>query len=123
MSQKWHQFHDLNSTTPTTTRLLTTGGQRYDLWRVALKEFDRAPVLGVGADNYQFGYYRERATNRNLDDPHSFVFALLAESGIVGTALFALFLLGTARRSAGVGDGWAKMRGAQPRRLPRSARC
>jgi hypothetical protein len=106
VSQKWHQFHDLNSTTPTTTRLLTTGGQRYDLWRVALKEFDHAPVLGVGADNYQFGYYRERATNRNLDDPHSFVFALLAESGIVGTALFALFLLGNI---TAIGRGWRRL--------------
>ena len=110
-------------TTPTTTRLLTTGGQRYDLWRVALKEFDSAPVLGVGADNYEFGYYRERATNRNLDDPHSFVFALLAESGIVGTALFALFLLGNI---TALGRGWrrlGRMRGARPRLPPRSVRC
>jgi O-Antigen ligase len=106
VSQKWHQFHDLNVATPTTTRLLTTGGQRYDLWRVALNEFDGAPVLGVGADNYEFGYYRERATNRNLDDPHSFVFALLAESGIVGTALFALFLLGNI---AALGRGWRRL--------------
>ena len=112
MNQKWHQFHDLNNTTPTTTRLLTTGGQRYDLWRVALNEFDSAPVLGVGADNYQFDYYRHRATNRNLDDPHSFVFALLAESGIVGTALFALFLLGNI---TAIGRGW--------RRLGADARC
>jgi tetratricopeptide (TPR) repeat protein len=106
LSQKWHQFHDLNSATPTTTRLLTTGGQRYDLWRVALKEFDSAPVLGVGADNYEFDYYRDRATNRNLDDPHSFVFALLAESGIVGTALFALFLLGNI---TALGLGWRRL--------------
>jgi hypothetical protein len=112
LSQKWHQFHDLNTATPTTTRLLTTGGQRYDLWRVALNEFDSAPVLGVGADNYEFGYYRERATNRNLDDPHSFVFALLAESGIVGTALFALFLLGNI---TALGRGWRRL-GADARR-------
>jgi tetratricopeptide (TPR) repeat protein len=106
VSQKWHQFHDLNAATPTTTRLLTTGGQRYDLWRVALNEFDSAPVLGVGADNYAFGYYKQRATNRNLDDPHSFVFALLAESGIVGTALFALFLLGN---MTALGRGWRRL--------------
>ena len=112
LSRKWHHFHDLNSTTPTTTRLLTVGGQRYDLWRVALKEFDSAPVLGVGADNYEFGYYRERATNRNLDDPHSFVFALLAESGIVGTTLFALFLVGNI---GALGRGWRRL-GADARR-------
>ncbi|MFZ0387136.1 MAG: O-antigen ligase family protein [Solirubrobacteraceae bacterium] len=106
LSQKWHQFHDLNSATPTTTRLLTVEGQRYDLWRVAVNEFDSAPVLGVGADNYSFDYYRDRATNRNLDDPHSFVFALLAESGIVGTVLFALFLLGNI---TALGRGWRQL--------------
>ena len=99
--QKWDQFTSLKSTTPTTTRLLTVGGQRYDLWRVAVKEFEGAPVLGVGADNYWFGYYRDRATNRNLNDPHSLVFALLSEDGAVGVGLFVVFLggLGAVLRS------------------------
>jgi hypothetical protein len=112
LSHKWDQFRSLNSTTPTTTRLLTVGGQRYDLWRVALKEFDGAPVLGVGADNYSFGYYRDRATNRNLNDPHSLVFALLSEDGIVGVGLFALFLGGIA---AVMSRGWRRL-GARERR-------
>jgi hypothetical protein len=108
VSRKWDQFRSLQSTTPTTTRLLTTGGQRYDLWRVALTEFAGAPVIGVGADNYAFGYYRSRANNRNLDDPHSLVFALLSEDGIVGTALFVLFLGGIA---GAMRSGW---RGLEP---------
>jgi hypothetical protein len=94
-SEKWDQFRSLQSSTPTTTRLGTVGGQRYDLWRVALKEFEGAPLLGVGADNYPFGYYRDRRTNRNLEDPHSLVFALLSEDGLVGIGLFMLFLGGT----------------------------
>ncbi len=94
--KKWDEFTSLKSTTPTTTRLLTVGGQRYDLWRVALKEFESAPLFGVGADNYAFGYYRMRRTNRNLNDPHSFVFALLSEEGTAGVILFALFLAGVA---------------------------
>jgi hypothetical protein len=93
---KWDEFTSLQYSTPSTTRYLTVGGQRYDLWRVALKEFDGAPLLGVGADNYSFGYYRERATNRNLNDPHSLVFALLSENGAVGTLLFIVFLVGMA---------------------------
>jgi O-antigen ligase len=92
--KKWDQFRSLQSTTPTTTRLLTVGGQRYDLWRVAVKEFAGAPLQGVGADNYSFGYYRDRETNRNLDDPHSLVFSLLAENGAVGVLLFVAFLGG-----------------------------
>jgi tetratricopeptide (TPR) repeat protein len=94
LQHKWHQFHNLNAATPTSTRYASVGGQRYDLWRVAMKEFDSAPLIGVGADNYSAGYYRYRSTNRNLDDPHSLVFSLLSEEGLVGTGLFAVFLAG-----------------------------
>jgi O-antigen ligase len=100
---KWDQFRDLNASTPTTTRYASVGGQRYDLWRVAVKEFASAPVGGVGVGNYSFSYYRERATNRNLNDPHSLVFGLLSETGAVGVALFAMFLVGIAATMRG---GW-----------------
>ncbi|MGA2928666.1 MAG: O-antigen ligase family protein [Solirubrobacteraceae bacterium] len=109
---KWDEFRSLNSATPTTTRLLTTGGQRYDLWRVAIKEFESSPLVGVGADNYSFDYYVDRATNRNLDDPHSLLFSLLSEDGIVGIALFALFLGGLA---GALRDGWSRLTPAQRR--------
>jgi hypothetical protein len=92
---KWDQFRALNgNTSNASTRLVSVGGQRYDLWRVALKEFASSPVLGVGADNYTFDYYRERETNRNLTDPHSLLFSLLSELGIVGTGLFLAFCAG-----------------------------
>jgi tetratricopeptide (TPR) repeat protein len=111
--QKWDQFRNLNeSTTTASTRLLTTSGQRYDLWRVALKEFDSAPILGVGGDNYSFGYYQQRATDRNLNDPHSLVFALLAENGIVGVGLFLVFLGGIA---ATMRSRWSSLTPAERR--------
>lgn len=92
---KWDEFRQLNgSTTTGSTRLLTVGGQRYDLWRVAAQEFAASPVLGVGAENYSFGYYRDRETNRNLSDPHSLLFSLLSELGIVGVGLFCAFIAG-----------------------------
>ena len=118
VSGKWDQFRSLQSTTPTSTRLLTTGGQRYDLWRVALKEFEGAPVLGVGADNYSFGYYRYRRTNRNLNDPHSLVFALLSEDGVVGVALFVLYLGGIA---TAIRRGWPRLAVAERRPVVASA--
>lgn len=92
--RKWDEFTSLQSTTSTSSRLLSTGGQRYDLWRVALKEFSGAPAGGVGAGNYAFDYYRYRRTNRNLTSPHSLLFALLSETGIVGLLLFVAFLGG-----------------------------
>lgn len=104
VQHKWDQFRQLNAnTTSGSTRLLTVGGQRYDLWRVALKEFAGAPVGGVGADNYSFAYYRERKTNRNLTDPHSLLFSLLSETGIVGFGLFCLFVVGCV---AALRRGW-----------------
>jgi O-antigen ligase len=113
--QKWDQFRNLNQTTTSaSTRLLTTSGQRYDLWRVAIKEFQSAPILGVGGDNYAFGYYRQRQTNRNLDDPHSLVFGLLSEDGIVGIGLFLLFIGGIA---AVLKRGWSKLTDPEKRHV------
>jgi O-antigen ligase len=60
------------------------------------------PLLGLGLNN--FSVYYELVTGRTDWGPHSFYVALLVETGIVGTALFAAFVvflfrrLGVARR-------------------------
>jgi hypothetical protein len=88
-NDKWDEFRDVNGSTSTSsTRLGSVGGQRYDLWRVAWKEFSSAPIGGVGENNYAFDYYEQRRTDRNLEDPHSLPFRLLSETGIVGFLLF-----------------------------------
>ena len=113
--KKWDQFTSLSANSnPSSTRLVSVGGQRYDLWRVAVKEFESAPILGVGSDNYEFGYYQHRKTNRNLDDPHSLLFALLAENGIVGVVLFLGFLGGMA---AVIRRGWPAMSESERRHV------
>jgi O-Antigen ligase len=113
--KKWDQFTSLSANSnPSSTRLVSVGGQRYDLWRVAVKEFESAPILGVGSDNYEFGYYRGRKTNRNLDDPHSLLFALLSENGAVGVVLLLVFLGGIA---AVIRRGWPTMSPAERRNV------
>ena len=113
--KKWDQFTSLTANSnPSSSRLLSVGGQRYDLWRVAVKEFEGSPILGVGSDNYEFGYYLDRKTNRNLDDPHSLAFALLAENGVVGVGLFLVFLVGMA---AVIRRGWPTMRDSERRHV------
>ncbi len=98
---KWREFKSLQTTTGTATRYTSTGGQRYDLWRVALNELRANPFGGVGEGGYQFDYYIQRASNRNLDDPHGVLFQIGGELGGVGLLLFLLIplgLLGSLRR-------------------------
>ena len=79
-----------------TTRLGSTGGRRYDFWRVAVEQFRDAPILGVGEGSYRIGYYELRRTNRNITDPHSLPMRVLAETGIVGVLLLGALFAGLA---------------------------
>jgi len=96
VQDKWEQFTDLNAASTGSTRLTFAGGQRSDLWRVSLRELSGHPVAGVGAGGYPFDYYRERHSDRNLDDPHGLPFQILGELGLVGALLFATFVVGAA---------------------------
>jgi hypothetical protein len=88
---------------PGSTRLFSGGGNRYDYWRVAWLEFRSAPVIGVGAGNYDPGYYLHRRTTESITQPHSIELQTLAETGLVGALLLAAFLVAIAlglRRTA-----------------------
>ena len=91
-ADRFEEFRSLQSISSDTSRFASLGGQRYDLWRVALDEFASQPVTGVGAGGYPFDYYELRKTVRNTSDPHSLPLRLLAETGLVGGALFACFV-------------------------------
>lgn len=54
------------------------------------------PFLGLGLNN--FAVYYEFVTGRPDFGPHSFYVATLVETGVVGTALFAVFVLWIFRR-------------------------
>jgi hypothetical protein len=92
IQQKWEDFQKVPERGAELQQLISTGGERYDLWRVAAQEFTAHPVLGVGEGGYAAGYYMDRASARNLTDPHSLPLALLAETGIVGALLVGMFL-------------------------------
>lgn len=68
------------------------GTSRYDVWRIALKQFAAQPVGGVGADNYLAGYLRERRTVETARYPESVLLRALSETGVVGGLLFFGFL-------------------------------
>lgn len=111
---KVDEFKTLEYQSEGQTRLGSTGGQRYDLWRVALDEFSSAPVRGVGEGAYTVRYYADRRTDRNLSTPHSLPFEVLAQLGVVGGLLLAAFLLSAAlallrgfRRASSSEQRWA----------------
>ena len=90
------EFRSLETAAPGESRLAFGGGQRSDLWRVALREVSSRPLTGAGEGNYSFRYYRERRTDRNLSTPHSLVFELPAQTGLVGLLAFLAALAGVA---------------------------
>lgn len=90
---QYDAFVHLAPTSSGGARLFSGGGDRYDYWRVALKEFSSSPIDGVGAGNYDPGYYLHRRTTEAITQPHSIELQTLAELGIVGAVLLAAFLL------------------------------
>lgn len=90
---KLEEFNDVEPEAVSgSTRLGTVSGQRSDLWRVAWDQFGEHPLVGAGAGSYQFAYYRDRHTDRNLSDTHSLPLRLLADMGLIGATLFAIWL-------------------------------
>jgi hypothetical protein len=63
------------------------GSYRYDFWRVSLAEFKRHPIAGIGADNFQEPYLRQRRSSQEPRYPHSVELGVLSQTGLVGTLL------------------------------------
>src|SRR5665811_2445904 len=75
------------------------------------------PLLGLGLNN--FSVYYEFVTGKTNWGPHSYYVALIVETGLVGTALFAAFLWWVFRRLRA-----ARALGrAQPAEDPPKERC
>ncbi|MCK9249365.1 MAG: O-antigen ligase family protein [Solirubrobacteraceae bacterium] len=88
VDRKVSEFTNLEQTAQTgSTRIGSVSGQRYDLWRVAWREFVDHPLVGVGEGSYRTGYYARRATDRNLTSAHSLPLGVAAELGLVGIGL------------------------------------
>jgi hypothetical protein len=85
---------------------LQTGGRsttaHFGVYDFVPQVLHQHPFFGLGFNN--FSVYYEFVTGKTNWGPHSYYVALLVEGGLVGTALFALFLwylfvrLGVARR-------------------------
>ncbi len=90
---QYSAFVHLARASHSNNRLLSGAGNRYDYWRVALIEFRSAPIGGVGAGDYEPGYYVHRHTTEAIQQPHSIEFQTLAELGVVGALLLGAYLV------------------------------
>jgi tetratricopeptide (TPR) repeat protein len=92
LQHAWRDFKVTKSTTESSYFANGLGGNRYDVWRVAVDEFKAKPILGVGVDNFEADYLRERRSQEEPLYPHSIELRLLSQTGLVGAVLFVAFL-------------------------------
>ncbi len=100
---------------------IQTGGRstsaHFAVYSFIPRIFHLHPLFGLGLNN--FSVYYEFVTGKTNWGPHSFFVALVVESGLVGTALFAFFLWYVFRR---LGDARALGRQLARAREPLAAR-
>ncbi len=77
------------------SNVIDTTDVRSGMWAAAIQQFHLAPILGTGSGTYLY-YGRQFRSDTMQGDPvhaHSDYLELLAEYGVIGAALAALFLI------------------------------
>lgn len=87
VEREWQAFTTLRVDESASQRFTGAGGYRHDLWRVALADARREPLLGVGAGSYGLSYYQQRRQLENVRQPHSLPLQIASELGLVGVVL------------------------------------
>jgi O-antigen ligase/polysaccharide polymerase Wzy-like membrane protein len=96
ISRQWHGFSHQENSSPgarTGSHFTDVGSGRYDFWRVSLDAFTAHPIGGLGQDNFAEYYVGHRHTGEEPAWTHSLELRLLAHTGLVGIAVFAVFLV------------------------------
>ncbi|MEA2197156.1 MAG: hypothetical protein QOJ25_1207 [Solirubrobacteraceae bacterium] len=91
IARQYRAFTALHVNENAATRFTDASGYRYDLWRVAVREFEQHPFGGLGAGNYDARYYSLRRNPEYVIAPHSLEVQMAAELGIGGVAALLLF--------------------------------
>ena len=80
----------------TAGRLVSTGTNRYEYWKVALRTAAHNPLEGVGTGGFGTEWLKHRDIDEVVRDAHSLYLETLAELGIVGFLLLLLVVGGIA---------------------------
>jgi O-Antigen ligase len=92
LGAEWRAFKNA-PTNSASSHLLQLGSYRYDIWRVALKEFEHHPLAGIGSRGFGAAYLEHRSSPDTPVRAHSFELDALSELGIIGFALLAAALV------------------------------
>jgi hypothetical protein len=91
---RWHEFRNVHAIQPgNAARFGTAASNRYDYWRVAARATEAHSLAGVGAGAFASPWYRRRAIDENITDPHSWEAGALAGTGVVGFVLLGAALV------------------------------
>jgi hypothetical protein len=74
-------------------RLLTSGSNRYDFWRVSLDMLKERPLTGYGAANWQWKYLALGKSGEEPDNAHGSIWEFAAGLGVIGVALYLIAML------------------------------
>ncbi len=100
---RWEEFQDIDSGASASTNFGSLGSNRYDFWRVAWGEFERHPVLGIGAYGWGYAYLVHGESLETPQRAHSLELDALSETGVLGFLLVVgagvLVLLALGQRS------------------------
>jgi O-antigen ligase len=100
---RWDEFRKLDPDASASSHFGSLGSNRYDFWRVALDEFERHPLAGIGGYGWGNAYLIGGDSGETPVRAHSLELDALSETGIVGFLLVvgsgATLLFGVARRA------------------------
>jgi hypothetical protein len=100
VSRQWNGFSQVQTHFSSQSHFGDVGSGRYDFWRVAIDALLAHPVGGLGEDNFADYYIKHRRTSQEPSWTHSIELRLLAQTGLVGFALFTAFMVGALRLAA-----------------------
>ncbi len=92
VSRQYEAFTELERSS-SGSRFTSGGGNRYDYWRIAWRQFTDHPLNGIGAGNFNRTYFLERRTDEDVRQAHSIELQTLGDTGIVGALALGSFLL------------------------------
>jgi O-antigen ligase len=90
---RWRSFKHAPYDESGRNHFISLGSNRYDFWRVALKEFRDHPLAGIGDRGFGPAYLIERRSGETPIRAHSIELDALSELGVVGFLLLAAGLL------------------------------